>query len=461
MPRRNPDSAPGDWYIDTVCINCAASRHVAPGLIVERGDKSVFARQPANEKEEMMAWRARLVCPTASVRTQAKRQRPEGIFPQELAPGVYRCGFNSKDSYGAHSYFVARAEGNLLVDSPRYALELRKFLDGAGGIKDILLSHRDDVADADKYAEAFGARVWIHHDDARAAPYAKNRIEGMNEIKIRDALLAIPLPGHTKGSVAYLLERPSARAGDEPGAACARAAHEDLALDGLFGGDGFAEARRAQPPEEGQLEAAGADAEVKAEDVDFEPVDTARRDAKQSGERELKAAAAGRSGEHGAAEIVLADGGRRQVELELRHVARDPSGERVGVRAWPERVLLRVGIVARRLVDALDELVDAGTALFEVQLGLGAEPRRVGLPGADHERRIRPAQPPADHFVDGIRHGVARLDRHPGMHREPSFDTPRARAVDLDHRLRGVARLGCGKSVRGPGRSGGGEDQRS
>ena len=206
MPRRNPDSAPGDWYIDTACINCAASRHVAPGLIVERGDKSVFSRQPANEEEEMMAWRARLVCPTASVRTEAKRKRPEAIFPQELAPGVYRCGFKSKDSYGAHSYFVARAEGNLLVDSPRYALELRKFLDGAGGIKDILLSHRDDVADADKYAEAFGARVWIHHDDAPAAPYAKNRIEGMNETKIRDALLAIPVPGHTKGSVVYLLE---------------------------------------------------------------------------------------------------------------------------------------------------------------------------------------------------------------------------------------------------------------
>src|SRR5207302_2261025 len=148
--------------------------------------------------------------------------------------------------------------------------------------------------------------------------------------------------------------------GDEPGAARARAAHADLALEGLFGSDGFAQARRAQPPEKGQLEAAGADAEVQAEEVEFEPVDAARRDAEQSGERELKAAAAGRSGEHCAAQIVLADGGRRQVELELRHVARDPGGERVGVRAWPERVLVRVGIVARRLVDAPDELVDAG-----------------------------------------------------------------------------------------------------
>jgi len=204
MPRRNLDSAPGDWYIDTACINCAAARHVAPGLIVERGDKSVFARQPANAEEEMMAWRAQLVCPTASVRSETKKQKPEGVFPQELAPGIYRCGFNSRDSYGAHSYFVTRPAGNLLIDSPRYATELKKFFDGAGGISDVLLSHRDDVADADKYAKAFRARVWIHKDDARAAPYATDRIDRKTEI--RKNLHVIPVPGHTKGSVVYLLE---------------------------------------------------------------------------------------------------------------------------------------------------------------------------------------------------------------------------------------------------------------
>jgi hypothetical protein len=49
MPKRearNPTSAKGDWFIDDRCIDCAASREVAPGLIVERGGKSVFARQP-------------------------------------------------------------------------------------------------------------------------------------------------------------------------------------------------------------------------------------------------------------------------------------------------------------------------------------------------------------------------------------------------------------------------------
>ena len=177
---------------------------MAPGLIVERGDKSVFARQPANAEEELMAWRARLVCPTASVRSESKRPKPDDIFPQELAPGVYRCGFNSKDSYGAHSYFVRREEGNVLVDSPRYASELKKFFENAGGISDVLLSHRDDVADADKYAEAFGARVWIHRDDARAAPYATNKFSELTPI--RASLVAIPVPGHTKGSVVYLLE---------------------------------------------------------------------------------------------------------------------------------------------------------------------------------------------------------------------------------------------------------------
>jgi len=204
VPRRNPDSAPGDWTIDTACINCAAARHVAPGLIVERGDKSVFARQPATAEEEMMAWRAMLVCPTASVRFAKKKKRPEGIFPQELAPGVYRCGFNSKDSYGAHSYFVVRPEGNLLVDSPRFASELRKFFEGAGGVSEILLSHQDDVADAHEYAQAFGARVWIHKNDARAAPYATNVFK--EETELRKGLLAIPVPGHTRGSVVYLLE---------------------------------------------------------------------------------------------------------------------------------------------------------------------------------------------------------------------------------------------------------------
>ena len=214
LSERNPASAAGDWYIDRRCIDCGASREVAPGLVVLRKGKSVFARQPANEEEERAAWRAVLVCPTASVGTESHRAQPPDLFPQELAPGVYRCGYNAESSFGAHSYFVKRAEGNLLVDSPRFVNKLVQKLEELGGVGDILLSHQDDVADAGRYAKHFKARVWIHQDDARAAPYATDRLKGDEPAEICKNLIAIPVPGHTKGSVVYLLEATYCFTGD-------------------------------------------------------------------------------------------------------------------------------------------------------------------------------------------------------------------------------------------------------
>lgn len=214
MAQRNPDSVPGAWYVDDACINCGASRDVAPGLIVEHRDKSVFLRQPLNLDEEIAAWRALLVCPTASVRIEGRRERPGGLFPQELGPGVFRCGFNSPASFGAHSYFITRDQGNLLIDSPRFAGEVWQFMESHGGLSDILLSHQDDVADAGRYAKKFGARVWIHEADAKAAPYASNLITGQSEVQIHEGVIAIPVPGHTRGSVVYLLDNQYLFTGD-------------------------------------------------------------------------------------------------------------------------------------------------------------------------------------------------------------------------------------------------------
>jgi glyoxylase-like metal-dependent hydrolase (beta-lactamase superfamily II) len=204
---RNPDSAPGDWYIDNECIDCGAACHVAPGLIARRNGKSVFARQPKTAEDRLAAWRAVLVCPTASVRSETKQPRPEArVFPEAITDAVWRCGFNARSSFGAHSYFVTRPSGNILIDSPRYARELVTYFANAGGIAHILLSHQDDVADASKFAERFGARVWIHHDDRHAAPYASDLIEGASERAIVPDLVAIPVPGHTRGSVVFLFD---------------------------------------------------------------------------------------------------------------------------------------------------------------------------------------------------------------------------------------------------------------
>lgn len=206
LKHRNPDSAAGDWYIDTHCIDCTASCTMAPGLIVRRNGKSVFARQPETAEEERAAWRAVLVCPTASVGRVGHGPPPADLFPQELAPGVFRCGYNARSSWGAHSYFIVRATGNLLIDSPRFTNKLINTFRAAGGISDVLLTHQDDVADADRYAKEFGAKVWIHEHDRGAAPYATDLIAGEAPMPVSDNVLAIPVPGHTRGSVVYWLD---------------------------------------------------------------------------------------------------------------------------------------------------------------------------------------------------------------------------------------------------------------
>lgn len=202
---RHPSGTDGDWFVDDRCFDCDAARQVAPGLVIRNASdgNSVFARQPETPEEIEMAWRAVMVCPTRSV-GHASLKRPEvAVFPHDLGDHVYRLGHNARSSYGAHSYFVQRADGNLMIDAPRWTREVAEPLAEMGGIDHILLSHQDDVADADRYAERFGARVWIHTDDAEAARYATDLLVGVEPTEISEAVVGFPVPGHTKGSVLF------------------------------------------------------------------------------------------------------------------------------------------------------------------------------------------------------------------------------------------------------------------
>lgn len=204
MAKRHKANAPGNWYIDTACSDCTAARSVAPGLIVLKDGQSVFARQPESEDEIRMAWRARLLCPTASVRTETAMKPPPGLFPEAMTDNIYRLGYNAAHAAGAHSFLIRKRAGSVMINSPRWTKSVVAHLEEWGGLTDILLTHRDDVGDAERYAHHFGARVWIHRADRSAAKFATNLIEGEDPIAIADHLSAIPVPGHTKGSVAYL-----------------------------------------------------------------------------------------------------------------------------------------------------------------------------------------------------------------------------------------------------------------
>lgn len=214
---RNPESAEGDWFVDKRCINCAASRHVAPGLIVRRGDYSVFDRQPSTPEEVHQAWLAAELCPTRSIRTESHQRPPGRVYPHAIAEGVYLCGHNDRSSFGAHSYFVPKTTGNLLIDSPQFTRKLVEPFDAMGGIAKILLSHRDDVADAEKWAKHFKAEVFIHHEDFSAARFATHILDGSSPDEPTDigfGVTAIPVPGHTKGSVVYLVDETLLFTGD-------------------------------------------------------------------------------------------------------------------------------------------------------------------------------------------------------------------------------------------------------
>lgn len=202
---RHPAGAPGDWFVDDRCIDCGASRHVAPGLVErDRGDgNSYFVHQPVTAEELEMAWRAVQVCPTRSVGHVTLRRPENPVFPQDLGDGVYRLGHNARSSFGAHSYLVVRPEGNLMVDAPRWTREVVEPVAELGGVAHVLLTHRDDVADAQRYTERFGSQVWIHADDRDAAPYATDVIEGVEPHTLTDRVVAFPVPGHTRGSVLF------------------------------------------------------------------------------------------------------------------------------------------------------------------------------------------------------------------------------------------------------------------
>ena len=202
------------WRVNSRCINCMSSRTMAPDLIKEEENRSVFARQPATPEEETAAWRALEVCPTAAVEAPSDLAKPKDLFPQDLNGGVFRLGYNAKSSYGAHSYFVVVGDVRFMIDAPRWSAHLVSWMGGRGGLDHILLTHRDDVADAARYAKHFGSKVWIHEEDANSAPFATDVMRGDNPPRPFPAIKVLSVPGHTRGSVMYLLNDHTLFTGD-------------------------------------------------------------------------------------------------------------------------------------------------------------------------------------------------------------------------------------------------------
>src|SRR5579872_938224 len=202
------ENVPGDFFVDQTCIDCDACRQLAPEVFADAGEYSFVRLQPQTAETERKALRALLACPTGSIGTRhpERTRAVRADFPMPLEAGVFYCGFNSPKSFGGNSYFVQRDSANWLIDSPKFLPHLVERFEQTGGIAWIFLTHRDDVAEAEKYAAHFHSRRIIHRMELSSQPGAERVIDGFEPVELAPGFLAIPTPGHTRGHMCLLAE---------------------------------------------------------------------------------------------------------------------------------------------------------------------------------------------------------------------------------------------------------------
>ncbi len=206
--KRAPENVPGDFFVDSTCIDCDACRQIASAVFGEAAETSFVKAQPVDSADRRQALRALPACPTESIGCLGGDDVKPVMkdFPLVIEEPVFYCGYNSPKSYGGNSYFIQHADGNWLIDSPKFVTPLVKQLEALGGIAHIFLTHRDDVADAERYAEHFQSRCIIHRDELSSQPGAEVVLDGAGPRELVPGFLAIPTPGHTKGHCVLLFQ---------------------------------------------------------------------------------------------------------------------------------------------------------------------------------------------------------------------------------------------------------------
>src|SRR5262249_48534305 len=162
-----PENVPGDFFVDSTCIDCDACRQIAPQVFGEAPETTFVHTQPVAAADRRQALRALLSCPTGSIGCLGDDD-PKPVardFPLVVEEPVYYCGFNSPKSCGGNSYLARRRAGTWVIAPPNFARQMVKRPEVLGGIAPFFLPHRDDGADAEKFGKHWGPRRIIHRDE--------------------------------------------------------------------------------------------------------------------------------------------------------------------------------------------------------------------------------------------------------------------------------------------------------
>ncbi|HMV45388.1 MAG TPA: MBL fold metallo-hydrolase [Leptospiraceae bacterium] len=206
--KRKKENILGNFYVDSTCIDCETCRILAPEIFKKVGNGSIVYFQPTTNDSIERGLQALVACPTYSIGLETMLPELKEIrlsFPKNIADTVYYNGYHSEKSYGAASYFIKREKGNILIDSPRFAMTLVENFKKLGGIDYIFLTHQDDIADQQKYADYFGAKRILHKDDfTKQLSSVEIPIEGEEIFHLDEDIKIIPVPGHTEGHCVLL-----------------------------------------------------------------------------------------------------------------------------------------------------------------------------------------------------------------------------------------------------------------
>jgi len=206
VAKRVPENVLGDFFVDSTCIDCDACRQIAPAVFGQATETSYVSHQPEKSADRRAALHALLSCPTGSIGCLGDNDAKAVMtdFPLLVEDPVYYCGFNSPKSFGGNSYFIRHPEGNWLIDSPKFITPIVRRLKELGGVDFIFLTHRDDVADANRFAEHFGAKRIIDRRELDSQPEAEIILEGDDPTHFGSDFTVIPTPGHSEGHCCLL-----------------------------------------------------------------------------------------------------------------------------------------------------------------------------------------------------------------------------------------------------------------
>lgn len=193
------DNAPGAFFVDASCIDCARCLSAAPETFAaspEGGHARVHA-QPADASALARARAALASCPVDAIGEDGARVLPA---PKRLLEGLYGlAAFAPED--GALGYVLRRPEGNMAIDPPPLTPELARALEALGDTRFVAFTHLDHAEaaeEAEAYRAHFGAALWAPEPDAARWGLAET---GAPE-DWGPELASRPAPGHTPGAVA-------------------------------------------------------------------------------------------------------------------------------------------------------------------------------------------------------------------------------------------------------------------